>query len=73
MKLFLDGDPTITLETFKELVRCGDLEEISAIGRKLMSALELGKRDTGATTSEQKVKSLKARWFKSDIGKKNEK
>ena len=38
-----------------------------------MSALELGKRDTGATTSEQKVKSLKVRWFKSDIGKKDEK
>ena len=38
-----------------------------------MSVLELGKRDTGATTSEQKVKSLKVRWFKSDIGKKDEK
>ena len=60
---FTDGDPTNTLLTFKELLRCMDMEDIAEAYSNMISALELGKRDNGTTTSERKVKSLKQRWF----------
>ena len=70
---YTDGDPSDTFITFKELLTCADIGNMAHICEKMMGSLELGKRESGSTTSEQKVKSLKQRWFTKENNVKNTK